>query len=37
MIGEKALNLGAPEIRKYYETKLFLHIMTLTKVKFALL
>jgi hypothetical protein len=37
MIGEKALKLGAPEIRKYYETRLFLYIMALTKVNFALL
>jgi hypothetical protein len=30
MIGEKALKLGAPEIRKFFETILFLYIITLT-------
>jgi len=36
MIGERALKMGEPEIRKYYETILFLYIIALTKVNFAL-
>jgi len=37
MIGEKTRKLGTPEIRKFFETILFLYIIALIEVNLALL